>query len=170
MENTENIERFEEIEKELKEANMSEDELIKGILAAADYVNDTDLWKEISIVRGEKLLFKFRIRPLTTEEIEYCRERGRKYSNDRGQKKIVDYDENKTRIEAIYKATVDEDRLKVWDNKIVQDKLNVLTGVDVVEQTLRIGEIAAIMEKIDDISGYFVNFDRNEEEIDKIKN
>ena len=61
------------------------------------------------------------------------------------------------RSQLIYEATVDEDREKIWDNRAAWNKLNVLNGIDLVEVVLKAGEKDAILEKLDEISGYQPN-------------
>ena len=58
------------------------------------------------------------------------------------------------RSQLIYEATVDEDREKIWDNKEAWKKLSVLNGIDLVEVVLKAGEKEAILDKLDEISGY----------------
>jgi hypothetical protein len=54
----------------------------------------------------------------------------------------------------IHTATVDEDKAKLWDNKKLWDRLNVLSGIDVIDKVLLPGEKDAVIEKINEISGY----------------
>lgn len=157
-----------EISENLSQRKMTEDDLLKGILEAADYKNDKDLWKEIEIIRANKKLFTFRIRPLTSDEIEHCAKVGQKFKMNKGRKEVVDVDIEKVKKESIYTATIEEDKVKIWDNPKVQESLNVLRGPDVIELTLRPGEIEAIIDQINELSGYKVDYDISE--IEEIKN
>lgn len=165
---TENKITLDETLEEMENSYMSEDELIKNILEAANFENDEDLWREIEIARNGKVLFSFRVRPLTGEELERSKKEGRKYTKARGRKVLDDIDEQAIRAWIIYTATVDEDKAKIWDNDRVKRSLNCLHGTDVVQETLRPGEINAIVDVLDEISGYDVDF--QQESFDKIKN
>ena len=63
-----------------------------------------------------------------------------------------------------HKATVDEDREKLWDNKKVwkalEDKgYQIMSGLDVIEYTLKAGEKDKVLEAIDKLSGYEANLE-----------
>lgn len=167
---TEDLKEIIDIEEEMEKGNFTEDDMIKGLLEAANYTDDEDLWRLIEIKRAGKVLFNFRIRPLTMDEVEACRKAGRKYKNERGRKVIDDYDENATKLKSIYESTVDEDKRLLWDNKKVQSRLDVLTGIDVIRATLRQGEVDAIVDQVNDISGFSVDYSQEVEEIEKAKN
>ena len=63
------------------------------------------------------------------------------------------------RSQLIYDATVEEDRDKIWDNHAAWDKLNVATGKDLIDVVLKSGEKDAVIDKIDEISGYQISMD-----------
>ncbi len=64
----------------------------------------------------------------------------------------------------IYRATVEEDRKKLWNNKEAWRSMNVVNGPDLIDKVLKAGEKKAIIDKIDEISGY------NDETDEIIKN
>ena len=58
------------------------------------------------------------------------------------------------RAELIFQATIPEDQAKVWCNKALWKKLDLLTGYEVVNALLMAGEKEAVLSLIDQISGY----------------
>ena len=56
-----------------------EGDILKGLLAAADFRDDEDNVVPIEIARNGVVLFTFRIRPLSEEEYNLCKEKNTKY-------------------------------------------------------------------------------------------
>lgn len=146
-----------------------ENDILKGMLAAASF--KTDETKEIEIVRGGVMYFSFHIRALSENEYEKAKKRCTKYVRNKqlGIKMPEDTNSVLYKSELIYMATTDEDRKKTWDNHQLWDALNnaghdIVTGTDVVDAVLMSGEKAAIVNEIDDLSGYV---DDNLEEVIK---
>ena len=135
-----------------------EDDILKGLLAAANFKAEEDNIHTIEIARNGVVLFKFRIRPLSEEEYQACKEKYTKYVRNKqlGIKFPEHTDTVRYRSALIYQATVDEDRAKIWDNKSAWKALNVLNGVDLIDKALLAGEKDAVLELIDKISGYSV--------------
>lgn len=154
-------------EEELQaEARANEDDLLAGLLAAANYKADEDETVEIVISRNKKDLFSFRIHPLSEDDFNRCRKRCTKYVKSKTQGGIrvpEEVDTVKYRCMLIYEATVPEDRAKVWDNKKLWKAKDLATGVEAVDILLKAGEKNAICEKLDAISGY----ELTEEEVAK---
>lgn len=146
-----------------EEVLMNEDDLIAGLLEAADFKTSEALQKKIQIKRNDKVLFEFRIHPLDEEETQEMRRKCTKYApnpNGRNLPKIeVSTDYVKMRSMKIYNATVPEDQAKVWNNKKIKDKLSVLDPIEVIELVLMAGEKDAIVDQIDAISGYGVTLE-----------
>lgn len=142
-----------------------ENDILGGLLKAADFGKDEDEVKTVQIARGGTVLFTFHIHPLTEEQYNKCRERYTKYVRHKqlGIKIPENTDTTKYRNALIYEATTPEDRAAVWDNKDAWRKLDVLTGTDLIEKVLKAGEKDAILDLIDKISGYSVT----EEELAK---
>lgn len=141
---------------------MNENELLQGLIEAGNERNNAEFFEKIQIRRAGKLYFEFRIRPLSDSEYMMCRDKGTKYApRKRNQPKIeIDTDVAEMRSWLIYTATIDEDREKLWNNKKAQDAFNVLTGPEVIDKALLMGEKSAIIDRIDEISGF--NTDYNE--------
>lgn len=147
---------------------MNEDEMIAGLLEAANYKSDESCRKTIQIKRPtskkdssgnpvKKVLFTFTVRPLGEDEISACqRQSTRKLPHPNGPKwPKIDGDINMTEYRArrIYTATCEEDRKKLWDNQKVKDSLDVIQGWEVIDKVLRYAEKDAVLEVIDSISG-----------------
>ena len=143
---------------------MNESDILKGLLHAAEY-NDESNSTTIDITRDGKRLFSFRIRPLSEEEYIKCRDKHtrRKKNKSLGVSMPTDTDTTKYRSQLIYNATVKEDRAKVWDSKAAWNALSVITGIDLIDKVLRPGEKDRVLEVLDDISGYGVDFEDAEE-------
>ena len=133
-----------------------EDDILGGLLAAANFQNDEDEIVPIEIARNGVVLLKFRIRPLSEDEYSKCKNRYTKYVRNKqiGIKLPEDTDSVMYRNALIYQATVDEDRAKLWDNNEAWRKLDVINGVELIGKVLKAGEKDAVLEKIDEISGY----------------
>lgn len=130
----------------------NEDALLRGMLTAADGLENEAV--TIEIARKGKTLFAFRVRPISEKESERCSDAATKYTRTRGIKVPESTDSAKYRSLLIYTATVDEDRKKTWDNRTIWDKLNVISGIDVIDKVLLPGEKDAVIRKLNEISGY----------------
>ncbi len=148
------------------EDNLQEDEfrlyegsILNALLDTAGYADDSNERYTIRIRRqknGEQVtMFTFDIRPLSEDEWNTCRKkntkkkRDRRYGIDR-----EEVDNVRFRSQVIYAATVAENGSKIWDNREAQEKLNVASGVDLIDKVLKSGEKDAVVEKIEIISGY----------------
>lgn len=150
----------------------NESSILEGLIAAASYREDEADFIPIQIARNGKTLFSFRIRPLSEEEYTKCRDRNTKYRKSRqfGARIPQDVNMARYRSELIHCATVEEDRKKVWDNKEAWHTLNVLSGVDLIDRVLKAGEKDAILDKLDEISGYNQDMDEDGDKDDLVKN
>lgn len=144
----------------------NEDELLRGLLEAAEYPKEET---EIEIARKGKVLFRFRVRPLTEAEINECRELATKYVRNKAGIPVREkFNLPRFRSLLIYRATVEEDRKRLWDNKVAWEKLNVVSGIDLIDAVLLPGEKTAVVDKIGEISGYVENEEELEEELEEI--
>lgn len=133
---------------------MNENDLIAGILGAANFVeSETQL---IQIIRDDKVFFEFYIHPLSEAMYDKCKRRHTKYVRNKqlGIKFPEDTDNTKYRCELIYCATTDEYQRKLWNNKKVMDGLDVVAGIDTIDKVLLSGEKDKIIDAIDALSGY----------------
>lgn len=156
------VETSEEDTKALVRAN--EEDFIQGLIDAAGFASEET--QKIEIIRGGKLYFAFSIRPLGSEEYDKCRKKYTKYVRNKqlGMKMPEDTDRIKYQSAIIHKATIDADRESLWDNKKVwkalEDKgYQIMSGLDVIEYTLKAGEKDKILEAIDALSGYEANLE-----------
>lgn len=142
---------------------MSEEELIAGLLAAADYETDEDAMKVVRIERNGKLFFEFTVHPLSEKEMVKIRKQSTiTYKNPAGKNlPRIDGDikMDEFRSRKIYAATTDADRAKLWDNPKVKAGLkakgkDIIEEWEVIDAVLMGGEKYQVSEIIDDISGY----------------
>ena len=135
-----------------------EKDILKGLLAAANFKTEEDNIHPVEIARNGVVLFTFRIRPLSEEEYHTCKEKNTKYVRNKqlGIKFPENTDSVRYRSALIYQATAEEDRAKIWDNKEAWKALNVLSGIDLIDKILLAGEKDAVLEIVDKISGYSV--------------
>ena len=140
----------------------NEMDLVQGLLSAADFRTDDEMQTEIQIKRKGKLLFSFKIRPLSEEELLNARRKSVVKMANPNNPKLPPI-EKEVKIEEftawkIYLATVD--RENVWENPAVMNGLerkgfSVLQGIDVINTVLRAGEKDAIDDQIDKLSGFY---------------
>lgn len=135
-------------------------DILHALLAAANYQQSEDETYIMRVVRKKVVLFTFRVRPLSEEQYDRCREKNTKYVRNKriGVKVPESTNSVRYRSQLIYEATIPEDRAKIWDNKQMWEKLNVASGIDAIDKILMSGEKDKILEQIDAISG----FDNNE--------
>lgn len=133
----------------MKDTDQFEDNIVDALMGAAAYRTEEQL-REITIVRGEQALFKFRIHGLTEDEFVRCR---RQNTKNRGKR---DEEINWVRYSAqvVYEATVADDKKLLWQNHEVRDRLGVSSAVDVVLKVLTPAERAKIVEAVESISGF----------------
>lgn len=131
--------------------------LLQQLLTAANFKDDPEQYETISIERKGKELFSFRVRPLEEEELQECRKKATQYgANPQNRTLAVEtgVDLVKLRSYKIYLATIEEDRKKIWDNRILQEKIGVLQGIDVIDRLLLAGEKDRVCNIIDENSGF----------------
>ena len=136
-----------------------ENDFISGMLAAAAYKNDE--LRQINITRDGKPYFSFKVHALGEEEANKCRKKYTKYVRNKqiGIKFAEETDTAKFRSSLIYHATVEEDRIKLWDNQQVWEGLRkqgvlVVTALDVIEAVLLGGEKDRVIDEINKLSGF----------------
>lgn len=171
-------------EETTNQLKLTEEDFLQGLIDAACYADDENQTKVIEIIRpgkkkGEKrVMFRFSVKPLSEREYNKCKKKHTKYVRNRslGVKMPEDTDNVKYRAEIIYRATVPEDRKKLWDNKeaweALRDKgMQILSGLDMVEYCLLAGEKDRVIDVIDSISGYGDNLEEVTEGLENtIKN
>lgn len=141
-----------------EELNRTEEDLLTSLLECANFQADESLIKTIHIQRGGKHMFSFRVHPLSEDDILKARKKATTYAPNPAGKNLPkiekDYNPVLMRCHKIYMATVKEDQKKIWENKKLMDQLDIMTGPEVVDKLLLAGEKDAVIETIDEISGY----------------
>ena len=139
-----------------EEVLMKESDILAGLLALSEEKNDEALYSKIRIKRKGKLTLEFRVRPISEEESQQCFRNATKYAKSKpGQPKVaIETDAALNRSYIIYTATVDEDRVKVWDNPRAKQKMDIIHGVDMIDRVLLFGEKDRVISVIDEISGF----------------
>ena len=127
-----------------------EGNIIDALMEAAAFRTGEDKRRKVSIKRDEKILFTFTIEPINEDDWSRCR---RENLKNKG-KRTEELDNARYLAQAIYTATIEEDKKRLWNNREVWRKMNVATGVDVVNQVLTPGEKAKLGEVLLDIGGY----------------
>lgn len=141
----------------------TEDTFLRGLLEAAEEQKETVV--NIEIARNSRVYFSFDIHALTEEEYLKAQDdatKFRKAKNLGGVKVAEETNQAKFRSLLIYRATTSEYRERLWNNKQAWKELNVLNGVALIDKVLKAGEKKAIIDKLDEISGYGDDDDEEE--------
>lgn len=135
----------------------AEYDLVKSLLAAADFRNTEDAVTEFEIKRNGKFFYSVHFKPVSEEELRIARKKATSYmKNPQGAKyPPIEKDFNSSLFNSwlIYLATTDEDREKIWGNASVKSKFGLMENVETIDKLLLFGEKAAVVEKIIEISG-----------------
>lgn len=107
-------------------------------------------------MRNGKVLFKFTIEAIDEDTWRRCRQQNLRNKGKRNE----ELNEARFLSQVIYEATSDEDKARVWNNKAVWQKLNVISGVDVVNAVLLPAEKTRLAEKLEELSGYNDDLDQ----------
>ena len=133
-----------------KELDARENNIVDALLEAATLRAPEQNRRTVVIKRGERTLFSFTVEGLTEDDWRKCRSQNLK---NRG-KRNEELDTARFLSQAIFEATVEEDKNRLWRNKSAQKKLDAATPVDVVNAVLTPGEKSRIAEVLESISGY----------------
>lgn len=165
-----------EEEKEIQKSNIleNEEDILSAVLNAANAKDDEDNYEEIQIKRKGISCFKFRIRPITGDELKSCDKKAAIYDKKGGYgrgKVPIGRDDSKYNSYIIYTGTIDEDRSKIWNNRKIKESLHAMEVCDVIEKVLLAGEKTRIVDRILTISGYSDDDESGEESIEEtVKN
>lgn len=151
-------------EQDGNQLKIHEEDFLQGLIDAAGYAEEEK--QRIEIAREGRLMFAFSIRPLSESEYNSCKKKHTKFVRNRslGVKMPEDTDNVKYRADLIYRATIEEDKKKLWDNKKVWEALRnkgmqIVSALDVIEYSLKAGEKDQIVDCIDKLSGYNDNLE-----------
>ena len=138
----------------------NEMDLITGLLKAAEY--KTEVQQPLNITRNGQTLFKFDIRPLSFDEIAQCRKKATTYMANPGGASLPLVEKEVSTADymawKIYTATVATDGKKFWDNSALKEGLKkaghmVMTQNEIIKEVLTAGELEAVSDAIDNLSG-----------------
>ncbi|MBR3381685.1 MAG: hypothetical protein IKO05_02235 [Selenomonadaceae bacterium] len=129
-----------------------ESDITAALLEAASY-HMTDETQPVVIKRKGKIIFEFTVRGLDEDEWAKCR---RQNLVNRGLR-TEEIKQSRFNSQVIYEATIDEDKERLWKNKDAWAKLNVASGIDMVNAILWPGEKNALVEIIGRLSKYEID-------------
>jgi len=135
----------------------AEDTILQDIAGVLEAMETITRYEVFEVVRGGKKLFSFRVRGLTSEEMEKCSDQATKTVRDKRYGNIAmpkEVNAAKYRCLIIYTATHPDDRKALWDNKTLWEKAGVVTGWQLVDKVLKPGEQERVMQVIEELSGY----------------
>lgn len=140
-------------EKEYTEEELEQidSDITEALLTAASYRDKNKAKKPtIVITRDEKVLFTFKIEPIDEDTFR----KARRQNTDNKNRRNEEINESRWAAQLIYEATVKEDKERLWKNREVWRKLNVSTGIDVVNIVLTPGEKSKILDELLKIGKY----------------
>jgi len=140
-----------------EEVLMNEQDLLDGLLKAGSGISDEGNIRKIQIKRQGKVLFEFRVRPVSEDETMNCMRSATPASyNPRYKNARPETNWSKFRSLLIYTATVDEDKRRLWDNPNVQEAFRnsfmVFDKAELIDRVLFVGEKSRVVDIIDEIS------------------
>ena len=116
----------------------------------------------LNITRNGQTLFKFNVRPLSFDEIAQCRKKATTYMANPGGASLPLVEKEVSTADymawKIYTATVATDGKKFWDNSALKEGLKkaghmVMTQNEIIKEVLTAGELEAVSDAIDNLSG-----------------
>ena len=147
----------------------AEYDLVKALLAAADYKNSDDEITEVDIRRRGVFLFTVHIHPISDSDVKQAQKKAGVYKPNPTNKKLgqirVDQDNAKLASWLIYLATTDEDQEKIWGNKQIMSKFGLMENWESIDVLLKKGEKDGLLEQVFEISG--MNDEDEEEQMDE---
>lgn len=149
----------------------AEYDLVSALLEAADYRNSEDEILEVEICRRGKFLFKVRIHPISDSDVKKAQKEAGVYKPNPTNKKLgrvkIDQDNAKLASWLIYLATTEEDQEKIWGNRQVMSKYNLMENWETIDILLKKGEKDDLLEKVFDISDMSDDDEDDEEKMDE---
>ena len=146
----------------------AEYDLVASLLEAAGYRNDKELITTVDIKRSGKYLFSVNIHPIGDEEVRAARKKATTYMPNPQNRKLpkIEKEFNAGMFNAliIYAGTTEEDRVKIWGNKTIMDKFQLVEPHESISVLLTAGEKAALSDKVIEISGMDLDDEVTDEE------
>lgn len=135
----------------------AEYDLVKSLLAAAEYRTQEDNITEVEIKRNGVYYFTVHIHPLADPDTRVARKKATTYMpNPQGKKlpKIEkEFNEPVFNSWVIYLATTAEDQQKIWGNQQVMQKYGLSLPADSIDVLLTVGEKRKLVDTVLEISG-----------------
>jgi hypothetical protein len=150
----------------------TEEELLHAFLKAAGAPRPS---AKVIIRRDGEPVFAFRIQAQTEEEFSRIRENNtrKRKDNRTGLEVPIKFDVVAFNSEVIYWATIPSDRRLLWENVEAQRAkgLGAISGAGkdaafvLIDRMLNAGEKAAVVTRIEEISGFGVNTEAEQDEL-----
>ena len=146
----------------------AEYDLVKSLLAAADYKNSDDEITEVEIRRRDVFLFSVHIHPISDADVKFAQKKAGVYKTNPAGKKLgqikVDQDNAKLASWLIYLATTEKDQEKIWGNKEVMSTHSIMENWESVDVLLKKGEKDKLLNQVFEISGMNDDEEKTDEE------
>ena len=143
------------------EPQFDEQDIVQALLLSAELRRGENNQRNVSIKRGNKILFSFTVESLGESDWDKCRRQATKNFGKRNES----FDSARFLSLVIYEATVDK---SIWNNKIIWQKLGAVCGADCVDMCLTPGEKSKIATIIEDLSGYSEETVNVDDEIERL--
>lgn len=135
----------------------AEYDLVKSLLAAAEFKTQEESITEVEIKRNGVYLFTVHVHPLSDPDTRTARKKATTYMpNPQGKKlpKIEkEFNEPVFNSWVVYLATTPEDQQKVWGNPQVMQKYGLAVPAESIDVLLTVGEKRKLVDVILEISG-----------------
>lgn len=150
-------------EQKNEEIRKAEPDLLARLKQAGKFRDDPKQWKEVPVIRENDegkpfVLFTFRVRPLSREEAQQVRNDHMPLIKNRqtglSVRDAANFNQADYECDLIYRATVEEDRKKIWNDRSLWNYYNVLSGPMLVSAILQSGDVYRAIVAINDASGY----------------
>jgi len=135
----------------------NEDAILRDVSGVLEAMNITEEYETFTVKRKGKKFFSFRVRGLTAEEREKCRDDATKMVKNKRLGGIAipaDFDSAKFSSLLIVTATHPDDKKFLWDNKELMQKANVLAPWQLVDKVLLSGAKDRVIDLIEHLSGF----------------
>lgn len=145
----------------------NEDAILRDVAGVLEAMNIKEEYDTFTVKRKGKKLFSFRVRGLSAEEREKCRDDATKMVKNKKLGGIAipaDFDSAKFSSLLIVTATHPDDKKFLWENKELMQKANVLAPWQLVDKVLLSGEKDRIVDLIEHLSGFDEDDDNDLEE------
>lgn len=135
----------------------AEYDLVKSLLAAAEYKTSDEALTEVEIKRNGVYYFTVHLHPVSDKDTRFARKKATIYMPNPNGKKLPpiekDFDTAKFRSWMIYLGTSEEDQNKIWGNSAVMQKHDLSEPWESIDILLAFGEKSKMFDVLTEISG-----------------